>query len=253
MVRSEFVTFTGSDLLEACDNAKDAPRDAEGMPDRLPLIRALQAELGVLWSDLMGRLPAEKDVDLGQATEAGRRFRRDVILMWSKPQTFELRKATEPGDREAAARASLASRVRYQARDYLRNENRMMPQPRERWRQIQDAFAAWWRPYMGADGGLRIALAMRWELAASVGVPLPGVSDQTSLTTLGQRFGCLACDTVIAEDKISDRLSGGTHLAILHPSIVDELLSQPCDDEDSDTVTGAEASPDEISPDSVTK
>jgi hypothetical protein len=219
--------FTPSDLIEACAGARDAPLDGQGEPDRLPLIKALQAELGVLWSDLLGRLPATRDVDLSHDTEAARKFRQALILIWTRPQTFEVRKATDGDGKDVAARASLAFRVRYQAREYL--EGRAQPLNREKWRVVQEAFVAWWRPFLTDDGEPRIALAMRWELASQVGVELPGVDDQASLTTLAKGFGCLSLT-----DTPPARMADGTRLATLAAPLTDELLSRPADDPEDD-------------------
>jgi hypothetical protein len=62
---------------------------------------------------------------------------------------------------------------------------------------------------------------------------LPGVTDQSSLASLGRRFG-----VIDPSPSVTDRLSGGTErLAVLSLSVTEELLSQP---EESDIISDAE-------------
>src|SRR5262249_869402 len=53
MARGEFVCWTPNALLEAAALADDAPRNAAGSVDRPRLLKALKAELELLWADLL--------------------------------------------------------------------------------------------------------------------------------------------------------------------------------------------------------
>src|SRR5262249_4722579 len=145
----------------------------------------------VLWSDLQSTLRPIAEADLGAETAAGRRFWESMVRLWTSTVTFEVAKTTEgTGSETTAARSSLISRVRTQAREDLTQTG--SPTRREKWREVQKAFGAWWRPvYAEDDGEATIALAMHWTLTGQVRVELPGVSDQHSLNVLGERSGAL--------------------------------------------------------------
>jgi hypothetical protein len=217
--RAEVVTFTPSVLIDECAAAADVPRDSSGNAIRPDLVRAVQGELAILWSDLCCRLPLATGAELGADTEAGRRFREAMTLLWTRTATFEVTKTAE-GDR--AARASLVSRVRTAFAPYRSAQQN--PGGREPWREVQGAFSAWWRPSL-RDGELVALLALRWELVGQIGQELPGVTDQASLTRLGTRYGVLD-----PEPGVGTVLSGGTtRLAVLAPSFAQELLENPAE------------------------
>src|SRR5436305_1846687 len=98
----------------------------------------------------MRRLPEEGEVATPAETAAARRFRSAMIQLWTATVTFEVSRATGGAAADAvAAGASLISRVRSQAKEYLSGRQ---PLPRRsRWWAVQNAFAAWWRPHMTAD------------------------------------------------------------------------------------------------------
>lgn len=229
--RGEFVGSCPSWLIETVGVARDVPRSADGCPVRPDLIRAIQSEMVVLWSDLMERLPEAAAADLGACSEAGRRFREAVVALWTRPETFEVQKV--PGGGDTAARASLASRVRRQEREEMRSN--------AGWHRIAGAFDAWWRGYLTADGEARIALAMRWTLAVQMRTPLPGVHDERSLSDVGRSLGVLDLDPK-ANQTVPDMTSGGRErLAVLLPDLVDEILSQPMEDIPTDLDQPTEA------------
>src|SRR5262249_872038 len=166
--RADFVAHTPTDLLDLASAAADATEDRQG------LIRAVQTELQVCWADLQKELPAEADVDLGADTAKGRQFRAAVVRLWTRPTTFDVLQGAV-GGAGRATRASPVSRARGQAKDCL--DGQRLPDPREPWRPIHEAFAGWWKPYRDPkDGEVRLALGMRWELGSQVGVELPGVA-----------------------------------------------------------------------------
>jgi putative DNA primase/helicase len=224
VTRSEFVTHTPSWLLDAAACADDAPRTATGEPVRPGLIRAVKTELEVAWSDLCISLPRAAGTTLGADTEAGRTFRQALVKLWTKTVTFEVARNPE-GD--VAARSSLIARVRT-ARAKAAAEGR------ERWRPVQNAFAAWWRLHVDGQGEEHLLLAMRWQLKEQIGVELPGVTDQNTLTALGERFGVFDADP-----KVATKLSGGqARLAVLAPNLTEELLDNPMDWEIRDAEEG---------------
>jgi hypothetical protein len=221
ITRQQFIADIPEALMREAGRAADAPRDVTGRPVRADLLRAVEIELRILWADLMAELPAEADVDMGADTARGRQMRAALVQLWTRPRLLEQIKGTEAGS-DVASSASLVSRVRSRAAG--------PPQAREAWRPIHAAYAAWWRRYPDPDGGeVRIALAMRWELGAQIGVDLPGITDQAALTTLGERFG-----VIDPKPPLSDRLSDGGRLAVLVPDLTDELLAQPVEPDPSD-------------------
>jgi hypothetical protein len=149
-----------------------------------------------------------------------------MVRLWTATRTFEVAKTVEGTSGEAiASRASLVSRSKSAAREFL--NGRLKPQKRERWIEVQRAFSAWWRPHLAINGDGEekaiILLAMRWELVGQIGIELPGVTDQTSLTTLGTRFGVLE-----RESPVPAILSGGARrLAVLALELTTELLEEP--------------------------
>lgn len=234
--RADVLSFVPEWLIQAAGEAADAPRDASGAVVRSALVPAIQSELAILWATLMERLPPEPDSNLGEDSAAARAFRNAFTRLWTATQTWEVIKGDSPAD-GVTRRSSLAGRVRHAEATYLTGSAR--PQQREKWREVQANFAAWWRPYVHPlTGEVCVALAMRWELTAQIRVDLPGVTDQASLASLGKRFGIID-----PSPSVTDRLSGGTErLAVLSLSVTEGLLSQP---EESDTVSDAEE-PEEV-------
>jgi putative DNA primase/helicase len=226
VTRFDFINFVDTPLMDAVAGAVDAPVDANGNGNRGALLRAVKVELEILWTDLCRELPEQTAAAADSA--AGRKFRQALTRLWAATRTFEVSKAAENANGEVASRASLIGRTKTQAKDYL--DGGVAPAAREKWRPVQKHFDAWWRPYTDSKGEVRIALAMRWTLADQIGVELPGVTDQASLTTLGVRFGVLERDP-----PVPAMLSGGvTRLAVLSLSLTDDLLAEPLDDEEEE-------------------
>lgn len=227
VTRGDFLAQLPTPLIDACAEAADAP------DERRDLLRAVREELAVVWADLMQQLPAEENVDLGEATAAGRRFRTSLIAVWTRPRLLE-RERTGEGT-EVGMSASLVSRIRRSVRDY--QTGNLVVEERERWREIHPAYRAWWRPYADAENGqVRIALAMRHELAGAIGVELPECHDQATMRRIGERYGCFAEQIATTEGPLPSALSGHSptgpeRLAVLSPGLVEELLSTPRDEE----------------------
>jgi hypothetical protein len=212
--RCDLVGFTPDWLVSECSQASDAPRDGNGVAVRSELIRLVQVELGVVWADLLPTLPPASQADLGKNTKRGRAFRQAVIRLWKLPTTWEKQ---QTDNKDTATKASLASRVISQKQKG----------GRAKWNAIHPACDAWWREWTDAEGELHTLLAMRWTLAAQVGVDLPGVTDEESLTELGMKFGILQKPP----EGIPSKLSGGTHrVAMLSLDLSRELLEQPAED-----------------------
>jgi hypothetical protein len=225
--RCDIIAFTPDWLITECGRAGDAPRDGNGRANRADLVRVVQIELGIVWADLLSTLPLAAAVDLGRETERGRQFGHAMIRLWKTPQTWE-KQATATSD--TATKASLASRVatKFQKRG----------QDRIKWEAVHPACDAWWRPHVFPGGELRPLLGMRWTLPGQVGIALPGVTDEDSLTRLGKRFGILGDPP----EGVPSRLSGGKNrLAVLTTDFCEELLETPSEDaEENPRDPGAE-------------
>ena len=228
--RSEFVNGTPEELMEACAIAVDAPQ-ANGQPVRHELLRMIQSELSITWATILSTLPTQRNVNLGENTEAGRVFWAEMIRVWTTPGTWEIPKNADGVKSEhiGATKASLISRVQSQYRQWKRAGGRL--QDKESWRCIHPALSAWWRVAEVGGGEFKVFLAMRWELGNQVRQELTAVTDQDSLTRLGKQFGVLS-----NAPPVSDRTVGSNpserqkRLAILSDSIRDELLANPNDD-----------------------
>jgi hypothetical protein len=221
VTRQEFCAFLPSWLLEEASLAWDAPPDANGVVLRPALLRAVKAELEVLWTDLVEGLPPMPEADLGSETMAARRFLEALVRLWHAPQTFEFTRTAEGGKASSvASAATLVSRVRLQRREQA---GARWP-ARQRWIHIHQAYSAWWRLHVVADEEV-VLLAMRWELAGQIRQALPGVSDQRSLVILGSRFG--AFEEVQGVPGVSS--GGQQRLAILARDLTEQLLEEPAD------------------------
>jgi hypothetical protein len=233
LFRTEFVAGVTEDLLAECGEACDAPRQANGVPDRQLLLRMIQAELLITWASTLATLPTAETVDLGANSAAGRRFKSEMVKLWTVPATWEVPRNAEGANMEhvGATRSSLISRVLSQRKRYSADA--------DRWRRIHPALSAWWRVSV-IDGEERMFLAMRWELANQVKQELTAVGDQESLSKLGKQFG-----VVHKNPPVPDRTSGSGakerqgRLAVLSDDMTEELLSMPWDapDDDDDPVT----------------
>ncbi len=83
---------------------------------------------------------------------------------------------------------------------------------------------------------------MRYVLADQVGISLPGVVDQRSLTVLAGRYGLAAEDDAAPSARLGGQTGGGAQLLVLSRDLTDELLAEPIDEdlEDATAVTMAE-------------
>jgi putative DNA primase/helicase len=227
--RSDVIAYTPDSLVRQAAQAADAPTG------RAALLRAVTAELAVLWASLVPSLPlaaAAAATATATAAAAAKAFRSAMVLLWTRPVTFEIDRAATGGG-TVASRASLVSRVRSK---FGQPET---PDQSKRWQQIQAAHSAWWRRSVTpGDGEHVILLSLRWELCHQIGVELPGVTCQNDLTTLGERYGVLD-----RQPPAATRLSGGSRLAVLSQDLTGELLEDVATLEDDAGVQGDAAEP----------
>lgn len=208
--REQFLAAIDVDLLNKVAAAMREPN-----VDPLALYPDAEMAMRVLWAGLLKDLPIETQAENNPETAAAQRFRSQLFLLWTMPRTWE-KSRTDEG--EVAARTSLAARARER---FLKNKGVLTG--RESWKEIQPAFPAWWRPHVQQDNQLVLYLGMRWDLAHAIGVSVSGVCHQESLTTLGQKYGCLD-----PSPPVSNRLAGeGIRLAVLNRGLTDELLDDP--------------------------
>jgi hypothetical protein len=210
--------------MDEAPKAVDAPTLPNGGTDRHGLLRSVQRELEICWSNLMLELPPERDVDLAEDTAAGRKFKELFIRLWTAARLLERSKDGDGND--VASSANLVSRVRTAARDHRRGV--AGPGGKETCRRIHGGYHAWWRPGVTRDGEDFIALAMRHTLSGMGQIPveLPGVSDQASLTRLGVQYGVIDPDP-----PVSGFLAGGRErLAVLMPRLGMDLLEEPTEE-----------------------
>jgi hypothetical protein len=238
--RAEFVAGVTEELMAECGKACDAPRQWTGEPVRQDLLRMIQAELVITWATKLATLPPQDAVGLGAHTAAGRRFRSEMIRLWTTPGTWEIPRNGDGAASEhvSATKASLISRVRSQHSRWQRAGGNLLD--KERWRRVHPALSAWWR--VGeVEGEIKVFLAMRWELGNQVRQELTAVADQESLTRLGRQFGVLS-----KAPPVPDRTTGSKpdehqeRLAVLSDDVTAELLSSPAEDLD-DEPAGDEA------------
>jgi hypothetical protein len=208
IARADFLAFTPGWLIEAASKASDAA------PRRAEVLRQVEAELRILWASLVPGLPPAHEAEAGADTEAARQFRSAMVRLWTATRTFEVCKGEEG---VAAKRASLASRV-IARKDAIGDS----PTAFGKWHEVQSSFDAWWRKWTDAGGEIRTALGMRWTLAAQVGVELPSVTSQVSLTGLSDSYG-----VTDPAPPFPVRCTGGGRLAVLSADITDEILEKP--------------------------
>jgi hypothetical protein len=207
LTRGDLLAYTPEKLMEAASAAADAP------PTRTGLLGAVRAELEILYADLADMLPRQHQGGVVPEGSAADRFRSALVSLWTATRTFEVSK-TEGGD--VASRTSLAMRAR-DAAEKAKERNQV---PSGRWHESQRSFHGWWRVAVADGGEVVTLLAMRWTLAGQVGVVLPGVCDQASLTAIGTAAGCIDPDP-----PVPDRLTGGQRLVVLSAGLRDEMLA----------------------------
>jgi len=219
MFVERFLTDT---VLQLAATASDAPRDKYGNVKRLALAAAVERELKVLWGELHASLRRLDDAEIAEDSRAAVEFRQALIAIWTKPASMGLhRQRIESGSAKGesvqlATRNSLATRV-----------HRLLVESFEalssRWVTVQEGFEAYVRQQPGqTPGELRTLLAMRYELAAQIGVSVPGVANQTGLQRLGRKFKAVATDPAVP-----DRMTGGERLVVLSSTLVGKILALP--------------------------
>ena len=227
--RQEFISHVPAQLVDAAQAGHDAEIEE---PKH---VRAVQSALGVLWSSLMDALPLQAaDADLSNDSEDARRMRRAVIRLWTKPVLLKNVPIGNGKEIEAGqVRASLASLVEEAFRPYT--HGKQVIGPRESWRPIRTAVAAWWRPWVDSEGQVVPLLAMRFDLFDHLGIPVDGVTDQASLRRLGVSYGIFS-----DSPGVTDRMTGGCRLAVLTHEIKQEILSQPTNEPEEPTFSDSE-------------
>lgn len=229
--RSQFVElFTSNTVLQLVGTAGSAPLDEQEGVRRQQLIGMTEKELRVLWGELISKLPSVGDAEIPNNSKTARQFHQAIVSLWSRPKNMGIYKqmlgettgqnGKGNGNRDSVQLAtvvSLASRVRrMDAAGQI---------PSDKWVAVQDGYDAFCRMEIGpAPGEIQIRLAMRYVLTQQVGVTIPGVTDQTSLTKLAKKFGA-------AEEPraggVSDRMSGGGRLSLLSLAVTGAILATP--------------------------
>ncbi|MGQ0634225.1 MAG: hypothetical protein ACT4QC_06430 [Planctomycetaceae bacterium] len=217
--RQEFVTFTPASLMDSCRNASDAESS------ELKQLRAVQAALSVLWATLMQQLPmhAADAEGLGADSRDAKRVKAAVHRLFTRPVLSKSVTIMNGNPSETGqVRASLASLLEEEFKRYI--QGKQVPE-RESWKYVRTAIAAYWRPARGSDGRVAQLVAMRYDLFDQLNMPCDGITDQTSLTRLGTRYGIVS-DT----PAVTARLTGGGRLAVLTDEMTREIFSHPTDD-----------------------
>ena len=205
------------------------PRDINGDPVRHDIARAIEAELKILYATLRESMPMAADAKGDGDTEAARRFKSALTLLWTKICTAEHLKV--PDAEDASRRASLIRRVQTAAKPYRDGPTSPIGVG---WQRAHPSYSAWWRPWLDKQSGLvrrLVYLAIRWDLADQVGVPLPGVRDGQTLTRLGRRYGCMDPDPAVPPSLTKST----ARLAVLSRDLTDYLLAEPTDDDTAET------------------
>jgi hypothetical protein len=218
--RSDFLASVGEWLVEAASKASDAPRnEITGEVARLQLLGHLKAEMEILWADLLTTLlPPPAAVDLGKDSERGQEFRRAMIRLFTRIQTWE-----QVRDGQVVSRSSLISRAKTQYDHWLVGRGAV------KWFRAQPAVDCWWRPWTDTEGEIHLLLGIRWPVMEQVGVMLPGVMDQASLTRLGTLFNVIVDPPPVG---VPSRTTGGeSRIAVLSLGLCGELCETPCEDE----------------------
>jgi hypothetical protein len=219
--RQEFITYAPSDLVEVCGEAADAPVNERGVVLLPALVKAVGAAEAVVWSDLQRTLPLPADADLPSDTAAAQAFRAAFLRVWEDTQTWE--RAADGG----AKRVNLARRALDQIE--LHKGRRAGKMATNGWRQILESTHAWWRMYVGPDGEHYPVLAMRHSLATQIlKQPLPGVTDQRTLTDLGVRYRVLDANPPLNPFH----KHGAERLAVLSRDVTEHLLTYAADLQD---------------------
>jgi hypothetical protein len=223
VTRPDFLSLTPSWLLTECGQASDAPVDDRGIVKQSALTGLVEGALKIVWADLYEELPTASGAELNEKSEAGKLFRAAMIRLWTATRTFQMLKGD---DVAVAAKTSLATRAKEQINPYMDPKKGLALSTRPKWQEVQRSCSAWWRVDQDGPGGQRRAsLAMRFELTSQVQIDLPGVTDQSTLTELGTKYGCFVAAVPAAIDRKTYRLG------VIEPGLTRELLSGPEDDD----------------------
>ena len=194
--------------------------------DELALTSKAQTALCVLFNDLCepGALPRELEANLGADSARGEQHRTSVKRLWQATDTWEQHHEGGP----PPARTSLARRALVSSRGIT---EKLKPG----WQRAIGGCDAWWRV---APPGRhpRLLLAMRFSLCDQVRhgrLSIPGVTDEKSLTLLGERYGSLDPHPPI---RGKTPRSGGEaqRLGGLAPGLTAQLLDDPGESPDQD-------------------
>jgi hypothetical protein len=227
MGRQDFICNFTSDLVDDAATGTDAPKNDQGQVNRPALIKAVKAELEVMWGDLMRLLPLASGAELTDQTAAAKKFRQAMILLWTYPSTWEK-------DGEHVKRASLVSRASERARQRLEGfrVGQRQVEGTKGWRRIIDSGDAFWRTDV-VDRQIVTRLAMRWHVAGQMRLELPGVTDQNALSVVGRQFGLI--ESWRSHRRVTDEGRSTTEgVAVLARKFSDELLYRIEDEVEQD-------------------
>lgn len=210
--RQDLIGYTPSRLVDLAARGIDAPLKSDGTILRPSLLRAIKGELEVCFADLVQTLPLMADADLTEVSTAAREFRSALTRLLTTPKTWE---ASNDGP---ASRASLISRAKTAIDSYRLCARK----PTRGWTHVLSACDCWWRVGETAQGEINVPfLAIRWGVAHQIGVPLPGVIDQESLSQLGTKFG-----VIDKNPPVSIRTNrNNVRLAVLTQEFIEPLLN----------------------------
>jgi hypothetical protein len=200
--RHAFLGQTPSWLLDAARQGSDAAGDDDA------LLRLVQQQMAVVWADLRGRLPPERDAEtLGRDSRRAAHFRQAVVKLFTCLAAGQI---VEAGKDHLQVRASLASQAGKLSAKCQGGGGV--------WQQIAPPLLAWWRK-VAHEGEVVDELAFRLELAGQVGVQLPGVTTPDDLITLGTRYGALARSEEASQQNVL--------LGVLSRELTASLLAVP--------------------------
>lgn len=207
MKRQDFLGYTPSGLIDAASEAADAPLRQDGTVNRPALLKTIEVELKILFADLMQTLPCAADADLQEHSAAAKEFRNAMTRILTTPQTWET------GQNGACQRASLISRAAAMSKFRSRANTKV-------WKRVLSAVNLWLRPGVSDDGEIVMLVAIRWELAHQIKIPLFGVVDQDSLVALGVRYGVIDPNPPVPTK--TDH--GNKRVAVLKREFIEPLL-----------------------------
>jgi hypothetical protein len=234
--RNAFLHLLDNDLVDACTKAADAD------DDRLTLAARVEAEMRLLFGEILRVLPDRRTQDVPRGTVEQIKLSGCVIEMWSAVVALTRTKNRATGD-EVTRNTSLIEQVKETVRG-----GKIEP---GKWHQVHPGHSAFYRLDVvpkqgGAEGEVeeRMLLAFNAELASSTRVKLPEGVNNFNLKKLGKKLG------IVRDHEITTgRTSGGSQrLIVLSEQMTRHLLSDPTRDT-SVTDSAEEVSPaEELSP-----